>query len=126
MKIRFAKTCKDSGFTLLEVMIALGIFFMATFSILGLVTQNLRVLHTMNQIRPTIGMIAADYYVTNRLVEGVESGDFDKEVYPDYSWMSDIRKYGTNGMYEVEIAMMRKGDLDSKMTILLYKPENVR
>ena len=57
MKLRIANGEREadqkaqdiSAFTLLEVMIAIAIFFMAMFSILALVSQCLRGAHSLNE-----------------------------------------------------------------------------
>ncbi|MFN7141010.1 MAG: prepilin-type N-terminal cleavage/methylation domain-containing protein [Limisphaerales bacterium] len=130
MKINFFPKAPGSGrrkrsraFTLLEVMIAMGIFFIALFAILGLVSQNLRSARMLNQMGPTAGMVAAELSMTNMLHEGVESGDFG-ELYPDYSWTREIVIYGTNGLFEVNIAVLKGSNLDSELTLLLFRPES--
>lgn len=118
-----ARLRRTRAFTLLEVMIALAIFFMALFSILALVSQNLSAARSLNQMGPTAGMVAAELSMTNKLYEGTESGDFG-ELYPDHSWTRDIMIYGTNGLFEVNIAVLKKNDIDSTLTILLFRPES--
>ncbi|MBA4146571.1 MAG: prepilin-type N-terminal cleavage/methylation domain-containing protein [Verrucomicrobia bacterium] len=115
-----------SAFTLLEVMIALAIFFIALFSILGLVSQNLRAARSLNQMGPTAGMVAAEMTaMTNKYYEGSESGDFG-ELYPNHSWTRDVMIYGTNGLYEVNIAVLKGNNVESTLTILLFSPESTR
>lgn len=111
------------AFTLLEVMIALGIFFMALFAILGVVTQGLRSARSLNQVGPTAGMVAAETAMTNRLYEGVESRDFG-DLYPDYSWTREISLFGTNGLFEVNIAVLKGNQVHSTLTLLLFRPES--
>jgi hypothetical protein len=112
------------AFTLLEVMIATGIFFMATFSILALVAQSLRSARMLNQNAPTPGMVAAQQLsLTNKLEEGVDSGDFG-DLYPDYDWETHTLFYASNGMYQVDIGVYHKGNLDSSISVLAYKPES--
>lgn len=111
------------AFSLLEVMIAMAIFFMALFAILALVSQNLRAARSLNQMGPTAGMVAAELSMTNKLYEGSESGDFG-ELYPDYSWTRDTLLYGTNGLFEVNIAVIKGNDVHSSLTLLLFRPES--
>src|SRR5712691_7651775 len=73
------------AFTLLEVMIALGIFFMAMFTILALVSNTLRNARSLQETEVDPGMLAAQLSLTNRITEGSESGDFG-DVYRDYTW----------------------------------------
>ena len=115
-----------SAFSLLEVTIAMGIFFMATFSILEVVSQNLRAVNSLNQVGPTAGMVAAEQLLmTNKLSEGSQSGDFG-DLYPDFSWMYDIRMHGTNGLFQADIVVMKRNDVYSKQSILLYSAESAQ
>jgi hypothetical protein len=116
------------AFTLLEVMIAVAIFFMATFSILALVSQCLRSARSLHQNAPTPGMIAAQLSLTNKLEEGSETGDFDDladGIYPDYTWERETVFYASNGMFQVNIGVFRDGNLESSMSTLFYRPESV-
>ncbi len=96
------------AFTLLEVMIALGIFFMATFTILALVSSTLRNARGLQKGEVDAGMVAAQFFKTNQVTEGTDSGDFGK-LYPDYSWETDTYEADTNGLYQVDIVVRRRG-----------------
>jgi len=65
-----------AAFTLLEVMIAMAIFFMAIFAILGLVAQNLQVARGLSMGEVDFSTVAAELALTNRLDEGTTTGDF--------------------------------------------------
>lgn len=115
------------GFTLVEVMIALAIFFMATFAILGVVSRGLAAARSLQVSGPDPSLIAAELTVTNKLEDGMaESGDFGN-IYPDYSWSYQVTEVATNGLFKVDIVVFRKSGYskqeDSKMSILLYKPD---
>lgn len=112
-----------AAFTLIEVTIAVAIFFVALFAILDLVMQNVRAARSLNQMGPTAGMVAAELSMTNKLSEGSEQGDFG-ELYPEYSWSRDITEYHTNGIYQVDIAVYKEGAPNSSLSILLYRPES--
>ena len=56
-----------AAFTLLEVIIALTIFFMAIFAILGSVSRSLGAARSLQQKFPDIGSLAADLMLTNKL-----------------------------------------------------------
>jgi hypothetical protein len=114
------------GFTLLEVMIALGIFFMATFVILDLVSQNLRAAHAIKPSPVDVGSVVSDLMLTNRIEEGVQDGDFG-EVCPGYAWVRSIAMIETNGLYQVDVAIIKTdapGSEPSKISLLLYRPES--
>ena len=83
---------KDRGkaaFTLLEVMIAMGIFFLAVFAILALVSSNLRNARLLQEPVVDASMVIGDLYQTNILTEGTTDGDFG-DLYPGYKWMYNI------------------------------------
>lgn len=114
----------ETAFTLLEVMIAIGIFFAATFTILALVGQCLRSARSLNQNAPTPGMVAAQQLsLTNQLEEGFDSGDFG-DLYPDYTWDMQTLLYSSNGLFQVDITVYHKNNVDSTMSVLAYKPES--
>ena len=70
-----------TAFSLLEVMIACGIFFMAVFAILAMVSSVLRNARSLRRVELDAGMVAAQVCNTNKLYEGTESGDFGN-LYP--------------------------------------------
>ena len=115
-----------TAFTLLEVMIACGIFFIAIFAILGLVSNCLRNARALRHIEVDAGMVAAQLYKTNRITEGVLSGDFG-DTYHDYSWETQTQEAATNGLYQVDIVVRKRGlenPIDT-MSVWIYSPESV-
>ncbi len=114
------------AFSLIEVMIAIAIFFMASFMILALVSSGLRTARMLRTTRPNAGMLAAELTLTNQLEEGIESGDFG-QMYREYTWTKETSEAGTNGLWQVEFKIYRRGqghDPDSTMGILLYSPNS--
>jgi len=114
------------AFSLLEVMIAMGLFFMAVFSILALVSNGLRNARALQQTTVDAGMLAAELSLTNKLTEGMESGDFG-DLYPDYKWAQEIVEVGTNGLFEVRFVIRHNAAgrlIESPMSILLFRPES--
>ena len=92
------------AFTLLEVMIALMIFFMAIFAILGTVTRSLGAARSLQQKFPDIDALGAELIMTmktNKLEEGSADGDFG-DLYPGYTWRRDINLKATNGLFQVD------------------------
>jgi len=119
-----------SGFTLLEVMIACGIFFMATFAILALVSTTLRNARILQRRTVDAGMAAAQVYETlktNRVEQGTLSGDFG-DTYPGYSWDAtwdlDWDAGVTNGLLKVDIVVNQRGNRDpvDNLTIRVFAP----
>jgi Tfp pilus assembly protein PilV len=99
------------AFSLLEVMIACGIFFMATFAILGLVAGSLRNARALQKTDVDISIAAAQIFQalkTNTDANVSFSGDFGN-VYPDYSWAADVSEYMTNGLLQVDVVLARRG-----------------
>jgi hypothetical protein len=118
--------CKRTSvaFTLMEVMIATFIFFTAVFAILTLTTQNLRSARILKQHGPSIGKVAGELVLTNKLEEGVEEGDFSDDGFRDYKWARETKIYGTNGLFQVDIVVFRQGAIDSSISLLLYRPDS--
>jgi general secretion pathway protein I len=124
-RIRRRGSSHADAFTLVEVMIALGIFFMAMFAILGLVSNSLRNARALQRKTVDCGMVAAELSLTNKLTEGLETGDFG-DLYPDYEWTRDIYEAETNRLFQVDMIVQRRsgGAVESKMSILLFRPES--
>jgi hypothetical protein len=106
-------------------MIASGIFFMSIFAILALMSSLLRNARSLRRIELDAGMVAAQVCNTNKLYEGTDSGDFGK-LYPDYSWETDTYQVETNGLFQVDIFVRRRGMQQpvDVMSIWLYRPES--
>lgn len=121
-----ARLSQTAAFNLIEVMIAMAIFFMAVFAILGMVSNTLRNARALQQSGVDVGMPAAELSLTNRLSEGSDSGDFG-DLYPDYEWSRDVMLVGTNGLFRVDI-VVRGGrgqrPTESRMSILLFRPDS--
>ena len=116
---------RRSAFSLLEVMVACGIFFMAVFSILALVSGVLRNARGLRRVELDAGMVAALVSNTNKLTEGTQSGDFG-DLYPGYSWDADTYEVATNGLWQIDIVVRRRGlqQPADVMSIWLFRPES--
>ncbi len=120
-----ARPRRTTAFTLMEVMIAAGIFFMAIFAILELVSNSLRNARNLRKIDVDAGMVAAQLYKTNKLTEGIQSGDFG-DLYPDFSWETDSEQIMSNGLWQVDIVVTRRGlqkPVDV-MSVWMYSPDS--
>lgn len=114
------------AFTLIEVMIAIAIFFIAIFAILGLTSRSLAAARGLRQSSADVGGLAAELALTNRLEEGFDSGDFG-ELYPEYSWTRDLYEVSTNGLFQVDYWVYINGaqtTLDPALSVLLYRPDS--
>ncbi|HEX7470185.1 MAG TPA: prepilin-type N-terminal cleavage/methylation domain-containing protein [Verrucomicrobiae bacterium] len=116
----------NAAFTLLEVMIAVMIFFMCMFTILALVSSSLSRARALQQATVNPGTLAAQLSLTNSISEGQASGDFG-ELYPDFRWTSETTEAGTNGLFQVDFVIYRnggKGAPESQLSILLFRPNS--
>lgn len=122
----FLRHCRSDGFTLLEVMIALTLFFMAVFAILGVVSQGLGAVRSLQIETPDVGSLAVDLILSDRLEEGAEEGNFG-DLYPDFFWRREVVEVATNGLFRVDFTIrdIRQSKiLESKTSILLWRPES--
>jgi prepilin-type N-terminal cleavage/methylation domain-containing protein len=118
------------AFSLLEVMIAIMIFCMCTFAILCLVSSSLE--NTRRLQRPIVdaGMVASALSLTNKLVEGNDSGDLGDllgDAYQGYKWTSAVQEVQSNKLFQVDLILQspaRGNPVVSKMSILLYRPQS--
>jgi Tfp pilus assembly protein PilV len=114
------------AFTLIEVMLAITIFFMAMFAILGVLTSGVRAATLLRNNGPTAGMVIAQLSTTNKLMEGSDSGSFkDVPIYEGYRWVTNIREVATNGLFQVDAVVADKsGNQISILSVLLYRPDS--
>ena len=113
-----------AGFTLLEVVIAIAIFFMVVFAVLGLMTQGLGAAKALQTRHADAGMLAAELSLTNKLEEGMDSGDFG-DIYPGYTWTRDIHEVGSNSLFQVDFIVVQKigrKEVPTTMSILMFRP----
>ena len=113
------------AFTLLEVMIALTIFFLAIFTILGSVSRSLGAARSLQQKFPDISALVADLMLTNKLEEGTGGGDFDS--YPGYAWTGYTNQIATNGLFQIDFVIQsRRGRqlVEWTNSIYLWRPES--
>jgi hypothetical protein len=110
------------AFSLMEVMIAMGIFFMSVFVILSLVSSSLQNARRLQQPMVDAAMAASELSLTNKLVETTMTGDFGK-AYPGYTWTADINEVMTNKLFQVDYQVFNNHKaLVQKMSVLFYRP----
>jgi len=117
------------AFSLLEVMIAIAIFFLAAFAILSLVSSSLGNARRLQRPLVDAGPVLATWAATNSLLEGTYSGsmaDILGDAYRDYSWTADIEEVATNKLFSVECVVLYRGARApvSDLTTLLYRPQS--
>lgn len=113
------------AFTLIEVMIAVMLFFMAMFTILGVLAGGLHAASLLRTSGPTAGMVAAQLSLTNKLEVGTDSGDFG-EIYQGWHWQSETMEATTNGLFQVNFQVLDpSGKLQSVLSVLFYRPDSI-
>ncbi|HEY0550076.1 MAG TPA: prepilin-type N-terminal cleavage/methylation domain-containing protein [Verrucomicrobiae bacterium] len=113
-----------AGFSLLEVMIAMAVFFIVVFAILGIVVQSLGAARALQQQVPDCGLVASFWSLSNIVEEGFYSGDLD-EIVPGYAWEAEVPEPpGSNGLYLINIRVFRtdskKGQVGESLSMLKF------
>lgn len=122
------------AFTLIEVMVALALFFMCTFAILGLTSQllkNARIFQTKKS--PGVSMVHGWYTSkTNRVTEGevnIEFSDISPdigELYRDYYAVISAtpNEEMTNGLWNVTYTVFNRKthQVDSTVNTFYWDP----
>ena len=127
--MRMASPSRARGaFTLLEVMIAIGVFFLASFAILALVSSSLANARRLQKPMVDAGVLAAQFATTNALVEVSESGNLSELLgkdYAGYTWTRDITEVMSNKLFQVDFTVKRT-DRDhavvSQLSVLMFRP----
>lgn len=129
MKLNISNTGRRA-FTLLEVMIAIAIFFAASFAILGLISSSLNNVRRLQ--KPTVDAtpVLAIWSATNSLVEGHYNGSLGDanllgKGYRDYNWDLDVVEIESNHLYSLDCKITPSNgrqDVISHMSTVCYKP----
>jgi hypothetical protein len=125
MKTRTNRRAGGRAFSLLEVMIAIGIFFSCIFVILSLVSSSLQNARRLQRPMVDAAMLASELSLTNKIVEISQSGDFG-ELYPGYTWTADINEVLTNRLFQVDYVVQNSDtrEVVQKMSVLFYRPQS--
>ena len=125
MNMRTDNRTDVRGFSLMEVMIAIGIFFMCIFVVLSLVSSSLQNARRLQRPMVDAAMIASELSLTNQIVEESQSGDFGK-MYPGYTWAADINEVLTNKLFQVDYVVQNSDtkQVVQKMSVLFYRPQS--
>ena len=119
-----------AGFTLLEVMFAVVAFCTATFAILALVSQSLEIARRLQRPMVDAGLVASQLSLTNKLVEGTQSGGLGEllgDDYKGYTWDYAVDEAQTNKLFQAVIVIQGNDGnrpVLSKMTVLFYRPDS--
>ena len=110
-------------------MIAVAIFFMCAFSVMELVSQNLKNVQRLQKPAVDIGSLASELSLTNKLEEGSDAGDFGN-LYPGVSWTRNVTMVATNGLFQVDFTVQDRSaggrfPAESRLSIFLYRPDSL-
>jgi Tfp pilus assembly protein PilV len=115
----------EAGFSLLEVMIAMFVFFIVVFAVLSMVVQSLSAARALQYQQADPGMVASMTSMSNVLEELSDSGDFEGLV-EGYRWERTITEVGSNGLFQVDITVFKnnaKGkEVGESMSVLMFRP----
>jgi prepilin-type N-terminal cleavage/methylation domain-containing protein len=126
------KAAGRGAFSLLEVMVAIAIFFVGSFAILSLISASLANVARLQ--RPTVDAspVLARYAATNSLIEGTYQGSLGEpqllgKEYADFNYIVDIEEIASNHLYSVRCVIMpamgHKNAVSDMMTVL-YRPQS--
>jgi Tfp pilus assembly protein PilV len=117
------------AFSLLEVMIAIGLFFMAVFAVLGLVTISLQNARHLKRPLVDAAQVTAWLSSTNILIENTYSGNLSEYLgkpYQGYTWTYAVREVESNHLYQVDFILQDGNSFGhpvvSKMSVQMYRP----
>jgi hypothetical protein len=122
-----------TAFSLLEVMLAIAIFFSCVFAILALVSRSLAGARSLEPVAMDARSAIAMLSLTNRLEEGPIPPEiiaaFEAEN-PGYTVGGEIFEERTNGLFRVNFLVggaskgSRKGPVSMETSILLFRPQS--
>jgi len=130
MNMKTQTGARRRGFSLLEVMIAVGIFFIGVFSILGLVSSSLENARRLQRPMVDAGAVASWLSRTNQLVEGtytVNLGDLLGDAYSGYDCTYDIEEVESNLLFQVGYVVQSttgNHEIVYSMTNLFFSPQS--
>lgn len=126
----YANCRRTSAFTLIEVLIAMALFFVAVFAILDLTSQNIAAARLLQSSHVDASSLAAAMSLTNRLEDGPLPSEIMAqfgEQYPGYTCNGNITEIGSNGLFQVDFeiyGLKGKKVVASTMSIWLFRPDS--
>lgn len=121
---------RQLAFSMIEVMIALAIFFMCTFAILGLTSQLLQNARAFQSKKsPHVSLVHAWYTSkTNRVTEGLTTVEFS-DISPDLGEMyrdhyaeidAQLSQVMTNGLWDVHYRVFNRKNRQVESEVLTF------
>ena len=117
------------AFSLLEVMIASGMFILSVFAILGLVSASLSNARRLQRPQVDASPVLAQFACTNKLVEDTYTGNLSDLLgknYSDYRWTAVVTEVATNKLFSVQCIVQPTygNEVISDLSTLFYRPES--
>ena len=133
MKLNFpirSRRKTQNAFSLLEVMIAIFLFFAASFTILQLVSQSVSNAHRLERPLVDASAVLSQLSLTNKFIEGQYSGnlaDLMGKTYQDYTWRGLVFEVATNHLYCADFVVVnaRNNEVVSRTSSLFYRPQSL-
>lgn len=119
------------AFTLMEVMIAIGVFCVGVFAILDVVATVMHGARLLDKPMVDAGVVASEIVQTNSIVDATSGlGDLSEflgDPYKGYDYAYTINEVESNHLYEADIAVTSDAPgkpAISKMSILIFRPQS--
>jgi len=113
MKDILNKKGKDHGFTLLEIVICLGLIALVLVAVFHLQAQNLDLQSEAQFMTIATSLLQerlSQIQALEKIEEGTHSGDFGKD-YPDYTYKQEVSEVpDTEILYKVRVAVILERD----------------
>jgi Tfp pilus assembly protein PilV len=128
MKIKFHQVSRRA-FSLLEVMIAIGIFFLGSFAILSLISQSLSNAQRLKHPLVDASAILSQISLTNQFVENEYDGNLDDilgKTYAGYTYRGEITEVQSNRLYSADFYIFapRNRAPIARTTSLFFRPQS--
>lgn len=97
-----------TAFSLLEVMIAIAVFFASAFAILTVVGLGVKNAKMLQRPQVDAAAVASFFSTTNKIIEGSSQGDLSEllgETYRGYTWESAAIEVASNKLFEVDFTI---------------------
>jgi len=117
-----------AAFTLLEVLVAVAIFFVAIFAILDLTTQTVGSARYLQAAHLDVSSLGAMMSLTNRVEEGEVPREIItpfEEANPGYACRGNIFEVSSNGLFQVDFqiySVKGKKVAGTTLSMLIFRP----
>jgi hypothetical protein len=120
-----------TAFTLMEVMIAIGVFCIGVFAILSLVANVMHGARLLDKPMVDASAIASEIAQTNSFVEATgltgDLSDFLGDTYKGFTYTYDITEEQSNKLFRIDLVLQSPASgrpVISKMSVLFYRPQS--